>query len=382
MPSTGRSRSTQPSRSQRATPKIQRWIDILAALLRHRFGLTIEQLVDEVPAYSAASADDARARMFERDKKELRALGVPIETVSVDDGESARYRLRTSDFYLPYLTVVGPAGRAGSRRLDRDGYRALQTLAFEPDELSLVIDAATRARQLGDPSLSADAASALRKLAFDLPVDSVSAESGTVIARPRAAADPEALAALGEALRARKRVELQYHSMNSDATSHRAVEPYGLFFLGGHWYLTGRDMERDALRNFRVSRVSAVAMNARRMETHDYAIPVSFVLAEHARSRQAWELGDGDAEMALVEFDDVSLATGAVNAAAALGSSVAGAPLRRRFVVRRTRVFARWLLSLGGSARPLSPPAVVDEYSELLTATLAHYQDANPGRPA
>ncbi len=380
MHSTGRSRSAETHLSQRATPKIQRWIDILAALLRHRFGLTMEQLVDEVPAYSAAPADGARARMFERDKKELRGLGVPIETVSVDDGESARYRLRTADFYLPYLTVVGPAGRAGSRRLDRDGYRALQSLAFEPDELSLVVEAAARARQLGDPSLSADATSALRKLAFDLPVDSASAESGTVIARPRAAADPEALAALGEALRARKRVEFQYHSMNSDSTSHRAVEPYGLFFLGGHWYLTGRDMDRDAVRNFRVSRVSAVAMNGKRMETHDYTIPASFVLAEHARSRQAWELGDGDADMAVVEFDDVGGATGAVNAAAALGSPIPGAPLRRHFVVRRNGVFARWLLSLGGAARPLSPPAVVDEYNSLLATTLAHYQDADSRR--
>lgn len=371
--------SAEPRRSQRATPKIQRWIDILAALLRHRFGLTLEQLVEEVPAYGAAAADEARARMFERDKKELRGLGVPIETVSVDDVESARYRLRAADFYLPYLTVVGPAGRSASRRIDRDGYRALQSLAFEPDELTLVIDAAARAGQLGDPSLTADATSALRKLAFDLPVDSVTTESSTVIARPRAAADAGALSALGEALRARKRVDFQYHSMNRDSTSHRSVELYGLFFLGGHWYLTGRDTNRDALRNFRVSRVSAVTMNGKRAETHDYSIPASFVLAEHARSRHAWELGDGDAEMALVEFDDVSGATGAVNAAANLGAAVPGAPLRRQFVVRRNGAFARWLLSLGGAARPLSPPAVVDEYNALLVATLAHYQRTDSG---
>lgn len=371
----------RPQRSQRATPKIQRWIDILAALLRHRFGLTMEQLVEEVPAYASAAADSARARMFERDKKELRGLGVPIETVSVDDGESARYRLRANDFYLPYLSVVGPAGRVGARRVNRDGYRALQSLAFEPDELTLVIDAAARTRQLGDPSLAADAISALRKLAFDLPVDSATAESGTVMARPHAAADPGALESLGEALRARKRVVFQYHSMSRDSSSYRTVEPYGLFFLGGHWYLAGRDTDRDALRNFRVSRVSAVTMNSKRMETHDFAIPAGFVLAEHARSRQAWELGDGDAEMALVEFDDTSTATGAVNAAAALGSPVPGAPMRRVFIVRRNRVFARWLLSLGGAARPLSPPTVLEEFNSLLTATLAQYQDRAAGSP-
>ena len=77
--------------SQRRTPKIQRWIDLLAALLRHHYGLTVERLVDEVPAYAAATSADARARMFERDKAELRALGVPIATKPIDDGESALY---------------------------------------------------------------------------------------------------------------------------------------------------------------------------------------------------------------------------------------------------------------------------------------------------
>ena len=111
----------------------------------------------QVPGYASATAGDALARKFERDKKELRSLGVPIETVATEDSDRPRYRLRTRDFYLPYLTVVGPAGQAGPRRVDRDGYRALQTLAFEPDELALVVDAAARARQLGDPALSADA---------------------------------------------------------------------------------------------------------------------------------------------------------------------------------------------------------------------------------
>ncbi|MHB1225140.1 MAG: helix-turn-helix transcriptional regulator [Gemmatimonadaceae bacterium] len=373
MPRPPASTSAPARRSQRATPKVQRWIDILAALLRHHFGLTLEQLVREVPAYAATSAGDARARMFERDKKELRALGVPIVTSGTDDGESARYRLRTADFYLPYLTVVGPAGRSGARHVDRDGYRALQTLAFEPDELAVVIEAGERARQLGDPALSADAASALRKLAFDLPVDSATAAGDTVIARPRAAADPAALVALGEALRARKRVEFQYHAMTSDATTHRAVEPYGLFFLGGHWYLTGRDSQRDALRNFRVSRISEVAMNRKQPGTHDYAVPDDFVLADHARSRQAWELGDGDAVDAVVAFTGT---TGAVNAAARLGAPVAGEPTSRRFVVRRSDVFARWLLSLGGAARPLAPATLVEEYGALAAATLRRYRDA------
>lgn len=374
-----RARSSPPSgprRSQRETPKLQRWIDILAALLRHHYGLTLEELVREVPAYAGASAGDALARKFERDKKELRSFGVPIETVADPQGESPRYRLRKQDFYLPYLSVAGPDGRVGARRVDRDGYRALRTLAFEPEELALVVEAASRARQLGDPALAADARSALRKLAFDLPVDSTAAEGALVIARPRAASDPAALARLGEALRARKRVAFEYHAMNSDSRVRRTVEPYGLFFLAGHWYLAGRDTDRGALRNFRVSRVSGVDMNTARMETPDYQVPERFVLAEHARSRHAWELGDGDAEEAVVAFTGC---TGAAAAAENLGAPVPGSPRRRRFMVRRNDVFARWLLSLGGAARPLSPPALVEDYRALAAATLAVYGDAATG---
>ena len=53
------------------------------------------------------------------------------------------------------------------RRLGRPchplGYRALEQIAFEPDELSAVGDAAARVRALGDPLLTADVESAMRK---------------------------------------------------------------------------------------------------------------------------------------------------------------------------------------------------------------------------
>jgi predicted DNA-binding transcriptional regulator YafY len=122
-------------------PKIQRWIDLLAALLRHHYPVTFEQLIREVPAYAAEQKEESRRRTFERDKDELRRFGVPIETVPAADGELQAYRLRIRDFYLPYLTLRAQGG-ARPRKLDPYGYRSLPSLSFEPEELAAVVDAA------------------------------------------------------------------------------------------------------------------------------------------------------------------------------------------------------------------------------------------------
>ena len=73
--------------------KVQRWFDLLAALLRRNFPVSFEDLIREVPAYQdSGQSADTRRRMFERDKDELRTFGVPIETADIGD-EQLGYRL-------------------------------------------------------------------------------------------------------------------------------------------------------------------------------------------------------------------------------------------------------------------------------------------------
>src|SRR3954471_16150031 len=159
-----------------ANDKLRRWIDLLAALLRRNRPATLEELVNDIPAYRAYLSDEKRERetarrMFERDKDDLRSFGVPIRTVSGEDGEPAGYELKRAHFYLPYLTLLRDGRESRPDKVDRYGYKALQELAFEPDELEAVVEAALRVQRLGDPNLAELAASALRKLTFDLPVD-------------------------------------------------------------------------------------------------------------------------------------------------------------------------------------------------------------------
>jgi proteasome accessory factor B len=353
------------------SPKIQRWIDLLAALLRHHYPVTFEQLIREVPAYGGDRKEESRRRTFERDKDELRKFGVPIETVPATDVGPEGYRLRVRDFYLPYLTVRAERGAGKSGKRDPYGYRSLPTLSFEPDELTAVGAAAARVRELGDPLLAEHADSAMRKLACDLPVDAAGrAEADARVAGPRSPASADHLATLDDALRRRKRVSFRYHTMGTDATGTRTVEPLGLFFLNQHWYLAARAPGEELVKNFRLNRIGSLVVNDKRPNSADYEIPAGFDLRAHARSRQAWELGAGDAIVATVAFH---ARTGVAAAAYRLGEEVEGHADRRRFRVRRSDAFARWLLSFGGDLVPVAPSDLVSEYRGLVRETLDHH---------
>lgn len=352
--------------------KTQRLVDLLAALLTYRAPRTFDQIVDEVPGYMGKSRETQK-RTFERDKNDLREFGVPLETVGTEGADDSAYRLRTTDFYLPYLMLREESGTTRPRKVVRYGYNSLKELAFEADELAAVVNAAGVVRAMGDPYLAGCAESAVRKLAFDLPLDAIAASEAEMIHVQGVRADPSQLEALSGALLARKRIGFEYRSMSRDAQEHRVVEPYGLFFLNARWYLAARDVDKDELRNFRVSRISRAAVVNRKWATPDYQLPPGFVLREHARSRQSWELGDGDAFDAVVEFAGDG---GATRAGAALGEAVEGAPRLRRFRVRRRDAFARWVLSFAGEAVPVEPPELVEEVRELARATRAMYNEA------
>jgi proteasome accessory factor B len=369
--------------------KLQRWVDLLAALLiRHRHA-PFDELAKDVPAYDLANSQrESVLRTFERDKDELRRFGVPIDTVKDADGNTLGYRLERRAFYLPYLMLAGQERAAHvPTKIDHEGYRSLETLAFEPDELDAIIEAAARVRALGDPILAGEAEAAIRKLALDLPLGAVLDDAVAVealraplarrmqrmkptIVPPRRVPDATVFDRLSDALARRKVVTFDYFSMERDERSRREVEPYGLFFVSAHWYVAGRDVRQDALRNFRLSRVSRVEVNTKKSQTPDYELPSDFSLREHAKAREPWEIGDGDATPAIVEF---IATTGATRAALALGRPVEGSSSRRQFDVRRLDSFARWVLSFGGDARPIDPPELRSECERIAAETLARY---------
>lgn len=346
--------------------KIQRWVDLLAALLRRSYPVSFEELIRDIPGYQdPGQTAETRRRMFERDKDELRRFGVPISTRQNGENEQG-YQLRRADFYLPYLELL-QHGRTTplEPRQDRWGYQSLPTLAFEPDELRAIEDVAHRLPMLGVPSVLEDGRSALRKLGAGLPPTEIEAASAT--------AHAATFDLLNDALERRKQVTFGYRSLSADTSRPRTVESYGLFFLGHHWYLAAVESGADqpVVKNFRLSRMTDVAVNRTKPGTADYAIPADFQLREHAQSRQAWELGSADAIVAEVI---IALDNGASKAVARLGEEVEGSPDRRRFRVRRLDPFARWVLGFAGAVVPVSPEELVTRHREMVQQTLALYR--------
>ncbi len=376
--------------SMAAPSKLQRWLDIVAFLASRRLPVSTEDLWRAVPAYANALEDgeakkgSAAERQFERDKKELREAGIPIETVAFSityaDGveQSHGYRLERKNFHLPYLRLVEKADeerRTSSR--SPYGSRPVASTHFEltPTEAAAALDGLRDVASLPAFPLVAEAKSAFRKLAFDIEADSVGSESVQYAVDAEVAGSAEALRLLSGALVRRKRVTLTYHSIQRDEWTERTVEPFGLLFQHGRWYMVARDPNKDPTpRMFRLGRMRDVQVNTKKPTTADYAIPSDFDLDEFG-GRKAWELGAESAQAihATVHFRFPRSLWADRNGLGTLAEDLEDGSQLRIFEVRRRDPFLRWVLSLGGDARIVGPADLHEEFKGMLDQVRAHY---------
>ena len=208
-----------------SSARAERLVNLVLCLLATRRFLTAERIRETVPGYADAAGDEAFSRMFERDKTELRELGVPLET-----GRNSVFD--TADGY----------------RIARHDYE-LGEIDLEPDEAAAV---ALAARLWDTPGLAGAARGAVRKLrAAGVEVHE---DGGPIQPRVRAA-DP-AFAPLLAAVQAGRAVTFA-HRRGGPAGDvvRRTVEPWGVVSARGRWYLVGHDRDRGAERSFRLSRV-------------------------------------------------------------------------------------------------------------------------------
>ena len=355
--------------------KLQRWLDLIAFLVGHRYPVTVDQIMEAVPAYALGLGggridDESVRRMFERDKDELREHGIPIETVAFSvqgSDQAAGYRLARRDFYLPYLRLIGSPGSGAAPR-------GIDILDLKPAEVRTTYDALSLAAAWPSFPLREEARSALRKLAFDL--GPASAEAPLMPERPDAAQVRERLRLLHHALRIRKRVRFRYHGIHRGRPTDRDVAPYGLLFQGGRWYLIGHDALRDDLRVFRLDRIETLEVNKRAEKTPDYEVPADFDLDAY-RNRRPWELG-GDDEPPLearLRFRFPVSLWAERNAFGRLVEEEEDGATVRSFAVHQVDPFLRWVLSMGGDAEVLEPPELRREHARLVESVAALYGD-------
>ena len=207
--------------------RTERLLNLVIALSSTRRWLTKEQIRAAVPQYADNDSTEAFERMFERDKEELRELGVPLVTGS----DSAWFEDEQG------------------YRIDRTAY-ALPAIEFTPAELA-VLGLASRVWQ--QATLAGPAARALVKLkALGIEPDPQS----LVGVEPRVSTTEPAFKRLYAATRDRAPVAFSYRAASTRELSRRRVEPWAITSWHGRWYLVGHDADRDDVRVFRLSRVT------------------------------------------------------------------------------------------------------------------------------
>ena len=206
--------------------KTERLLNLVICLLATRRYLTVQQIREAVPGYDAhdtPAGEEAFRRMFERDKEELRELGVPLETGSNSYDGDQGYRIAKRDYALPEI-------------------------ALEPDEAAAL---GLAARLWQSAPLAAATGSALQKLraaGVETPVDRGALE-------PRVGASEPAFQSCWNAVRDGRAVRFDYRASGRPEPEPRDVEPWGVVSWRGRWYLVGHDTARDAGRVFRLSRI-------------------------------------------------------------------------------------------------------------------------------
>jgi predicted DNA-binding transcriptional regulator YafY len=189
--------------------RLERLTNLVATLLDTRRPLPLEELVELVPGYPPDKA--SYRRQFERDKDTLRGIGIPVQTEPLDAlGPEVGYRIHPDEYYLP-------------------------DLALTAEEQAALHVAVTAVRLEGGAGPEA-----LWKLG------GLEGEAATAVAALPSV--PE-LSVLFDAYRERAPVAFSYRD------ERRRLDPWGIVFRRGHWYVVGHDHDRADERAFRIDRV-------------------------------------------------------------------------------------------------------------------------------
>jgi proteasome accessory factor B len=223
-----------------AQVKTERLLNLVLVLLYARRPLSKAQIRGLVPQYGQSASTEAFERMFERDKDELRELGIPLVTEDIDAAwdDEPGYRIHQREYALP-------------------------DLHFEPDELAVL---GLASRTWAQASLAGPAAQALRKLR----AAGVERDGDALIGiEPRLRTTEPAFDAVKDAVLRRVPVTFGYRRPEDPEAGERHVQPWSLVSWRGRWYLNAFDEDRGAPRVFRLSRMTGAVRPAGRPGSYE-----------------------------------------------------------------------------------------------------------------
>lgn len=298
--------------------------------------------------------------------------------LGVDERTVRRYAHTLGDLGIPVEAI---RGRYGGYRL-LPGYK-LPPLMLTGDEAVAVVLGLVVAARSGLATGAPATTTALAKIRRVLPAglaDQLAALQETLgfTADPRTPTARPAtpiLLAVGEATRARRRIRITYRSWRGDETQ-REVDPYGVVFHAGRWYVTGHDHRSGQVRTFRLDRICTVLTVGEAFEVPPGFDPVAQVIRSLAGVPYTWEVE------VLLEADPAEAARRVPSSVAELSESADGVVLRTR--AQSLDGMAHMLAGLGWPftvVRPDELRAAVAGYAERLARCAARARHGSPAPP-
>ena len=214
--------------------KEDRLFSLILALVSSREGLTKNDILKTVRGYSDIfdyNGNTALDKMFERDKEEIRSMGVIIDTLELPEEEGQTHNIRYS--------------------ISRRNYDFPQDIAFTSDELTLLNVAAKAWREA---SLSSDSRHALTKIKSL----GVSANDPLIGVAPQIRTNDKAFAAIEDALENELILTFSYLKPGQTKPQLRTASPLAVLNWGGLWYVLAYDFDVDAERTFLLKRIVSV----------------------------------------------------------------------------------------------------------------------------
>lgn len=249
--------------------RTERLLNLLTLLLNARRPISLREIreMDEFAAYRTVDPKSGE-RAFERDKASLVEAGIPLRWFSpeeLDDEEGVGgYLIERNEYYLPELKLTAS------------------------DLALLSIAGAASAAIDGFPGRAA-VLRALGKLGFDTGSD----KRPSAIAHVPMRADLDSklvgnnLETLHDAVARRCKVSLTYQNRKGEGT-HREVDPFGLYYRQGLWYLVGYCHLRAEERTFHLGRIAKLQIVRGQRASGYFEVPNDFSISFCA-SRRPWE---------------------------------------------------------------------------------------------
>jgi len=330
--------------------RYERILNLMGSLLTAREPRSLEEIRQTVIGYEEGSDATVRKR-FERDKQALREMGLGLRMIQ----------------------PIG--GRPGGYVIDRRSL-ILEPLELSPEESQMLSLVSRHFPVEPDSALAANLQSALLKLQLAAPEMQEmppALQAEWVASR---GCDPKVYDALSRASLEGRQVEIVYRALDGASETVRTVDPYGMGFYHGLWYLVGRCHLREAVRTFRLNQIIEPPKLIR---GKPFAAPEDFRIENHLDKR-SWEMGQGPSGEAWIEFDEEVywIASRRFQEQDTEPLEGGAGRVRARFVDSDRLI--GWLHGFGTHARIISPPELITR-SQAFRAEVARRHVGAPTPP-